>query len=163
MKTKLSWILGAIGALAMVPAVPGTHVDLAAQSQVAEGAVVYAQNCGRCHNARSPLERTDREWVTIVAHMRARGNLTKSQASQVLDFLQMANGTEAPAAPVAPTAPVRPGEPAAEHPSERRVGETPSDTDWTVWLGTRKPDGRLSPLAASLVLYRRALVALPEG
>ena len=45
-------------------------------SAVSEGARVYGEMCGSCHNARSPLERNDRDWVTIINHMRVRGNLT---------------------------------------------------------------------------------------
>ncbi len=68
-------------------------VDAQAQqsSAIAEGARVYGNACGSCHNARSPLERTDRQWVTIVNHMRVRGNLTGRQARAVLAFLQATN------------------------------------------------------------------------
>ncbi len=58
---------------------------------VAEGARVYGATCGRCHNPRSPLERTDRDWVTIVNHMRVRANLTGQQVKAVLAFLQAIN------------------------------------------------------------------------
>ncbi len=58
---------------------------------VADGARVYGAMCGRCHNPRSPLERTDRAWVTIANHMRARGNLTGKEVRQVLAFLQATN------------------------------------------------------------------------
>ena len=59
--------------------------------QVAKGASVYGTMCGRCHNPRSPLERTDREWVVIVNHMRVRGNLTGKEARSVVAFLQSTN------------------------------------------------------------------------
>jgi len=58
---------------------------------MAEGAQVYAATCGRCHNPRAGTERTDAEWIPIVAHMRARANLTKRQAEAVLVFLQATN------------------------------------------------------------------------
>lgn len=64
----------------------------AVQSEVAAGAKVYSENCGRCHNPRSPTERTDREWTVIVNHMRIRAGLTGQQARQVLAFLQETNG-----------------------------------------------------------------------
>lgn len=50
---------------------------------VAKGAKAWAANCTRCHNARSPLERSARDWSTIVNHMRARANLTKSEALSI--------------------------------------------------------------------------------
>lgn len=58
---------------------------------VSEGATVYGRMCGRCHNARSPLERTDAEWVTIANHMRVRANLTGGEVRAVLAFLQATN------------------------------------------------------------------------
>jgi mono/diheme cytochrome c family protein len=74
-------------ALTWMPAVAGAQQG----SAVAEGAKVYGNTCGGCHNARSPLERTDRQWVTIINHMRVRGNLTGGQARAVLAFLQATN------------------------------------------------------------------------
>lgn len=64
----------------------------AVQSDVAAGAKVYAENCGRCHNPRSSTERADREWTVIINHMRVRAGLTGKQARQVLVFLQETNG-----------------------------------------------------------------------
>lgn len=58
---------------------------------VSEGARVYGRMCGRCHNPRSPLERSDRDWVTIANHMRVRANLTGGQVRDVLAFLQATN------------------------------------------------------------------------
>lgn len=80
---------------------------LSAQSQstalMAEGAQIYGRQCVRCHNARSPMERTDREWLTIVNHMRARANLTRAEARALVFFLQATNGdgTMPEAAPAA--------------------------------------------------------------
>lgn len=59
--------------------------------RVAEGAAVYGNMCGRCHNPRSPLERSDRDWIAVVNHMRIRGNLTGGQVRNVLAFLQATN------------------------------------------------------------------------
>ena len=63
-------------------------------AEIAEGERMWANNCTRCHNARSPMERNDREWATIVAHMRARANLTRTEARQVAVYLQTMNGVE---------------------------------------------------------------------
>ncbi len=63
-------------------------------AKVAEGARTWAQNCTRCHNARSPLERNDSEWAIIVGHMRARANLTKRQATMITIYLQTVNRPE---------------------------------------------------------------------
>ena len=74
-------------------AITAFPLTLAAQdvSLVGEGARVYGNMCGRCHNPRSPLEYTDRNWTMIVNHMRIRGNLTGKQVRSVLAFLQASN------------------------------------------------------------------------
>ena len=55
------------------------------------GARVWARNCIRCHNIRTPASFSDREWAIIVHHMRVRANLTGEQQKAVLRFLQAAN------------------------------------------------------------------------
>lgn len=86
--TRRFWLT----ALSLLAALPGA---LGAQQPdarlVSEGARVYGNMCGRCHNPRSPLERTDREWVTIANHMRVRANLTGGEVRSVLAFLQATN------------------------------------------------------------------------
>lgn|SRR5574341_2319379 len=67
---------------------------LAAQAGTGEGADIYARTCGRCHNARSPLERSDREWSVIMLHMRVRAGLTGKDARAVRDFLVAMNRQE---------------------------------------------------------------------
>lgn len=59
-----------------------------AQESMPDGFSLWSQNCGRCHNFRAIEERYDAEWAVIVAHMRARANLTKSAAEAILTFLQ---------------------------------------------------------------------------
>ena len=55
------------------------------------GALVWAQNCMRCHNLRRPHERSDREWDLIVHHMRVRAGLTAQEHRLIREFLQSAN------------------------------------------------------------------------
>ncbi len=55
------------------------------------GALLWSQNCMRCHNFRNPQERSDREWDVIVHHMRVRANLTAKEHRLILAFLQSAN------------------------------------------------------------------------
>lgn len=55
------------------------------------GAELWGRTCTRCHNGRAINERTDREWATIVNHMRARANMTRSDARTILEFLQATN------------------------------------------------------------------------
>lgn len=77
----------AVSALLGASELPGQQM-----SPVASGAAVYGNMCGRCHNPRSPLERSDRDWVTVINHMRIRANLTGGQVRHVLAFLQATNG-----------------------------------------------------------------------
>lgn len=55
------------------------------------GALMWSQNCMRCHNLRQPRERSDREWELIVHHMRVRANLTAEEHRLIVQFLQSAN------------------------------------------------------------------------
>ncbi len=89
------------------------------QASVTQGARVYGRMCGRCHNPRSPLERSDRDWVTIANHMRVRANLTGGQVRDVLAFLQASNSDPRERAPlgeaVLPSTPeVRKGPPSTD-------------------------------------------------
>lgn len=55
------------------------------------GAVLWAQNCNRCHNMRAPQEFNDSQWSIIVSHMRTIANLPGEQANKILKFLQESN------------------------------------------------------------------------
>lgn len=74
----------------------GLHAQSASESarQMAEGAQIFNDNCMRCHNVRSPRERSDADWSTIMLHMRARANLTKAETRAVTVFLKASNGQE---------------------------------------------------------------------
>ena len=66
----------------------------AQEPDLGKGADVYGATCGRCHNPRSPVERSDREWIVIINHMRVRANLTGDEARDVLAFLMATNGQD---------------------------------------------------------------------
>jgi hypothetical protein len=51
---------------------------------------VWAENCGRCHNLRSPREFDYDQWEVIVHHMRIRATLTEDECRAVLKFLKAA-------------------------------------------------------------------------
>jgi len=55
------------------------------------GAQLWAQNCGRCHNIRSPDSLSDAQWDIVVLHMRIRANLTAEEHKQILAFLKSAH------------------------------------------------------------------------
>lgn len=55
------------------------------------GAELWADNCNRCHNSRSPAERSDAEWDVIATHMRLQATLTGEEFRKILAFLKTAN------------------------------------------------------------------------
>jgi mono/diheme cytochrome c family protein len=55
------------------------------------GATLWAQNCGRCHNIRSPDSLSDAQWDVVALHMRVRANLTAEEHRQILAFLKSAH------------------------------------------------------------------------
>ena len=55
------------------------------------GAKLWAQNCARCHNYRSPESYSDAQWEVAMLHMRIRANLTAEEHRTILEFLKSAN------------------------------------------------------------------------
>lgn len=55
------------------------------------GAQLWAENCSRCHNIRSPSIYSDAEWDLAMHHMRIRANLTAEESNKILEFLKSAN------------------------------------------------------------------------
>jgi len=78
-----------VGTLLMVPSTASAQ-----QGDMARGAKAYGITCGRCHNPRSPVERSDRDWIVIMNHMRLRAGLTGQQVRDILAFLQATNQVE---------------------------------------------------------------------
>lgn len=54
-------------------------------------AEIWEQNCGRCHNLRSPASYSDSQWDLIITHMRIRGTLTADEAKAVLELMKAGN------------------------------------------------------------------------
>lgn len=55
------------------------------------GALLWGENCGRCHNVRPPSSLTDTQWELAVLHMRTRANLTEVETDKIIQFLKAAN------------------------------------------------------------------------
>lgn len=55
------------------------------------GAMLWGENCGRCHNMRPPSSLSDEQWDVAVLHMRTRANLTEEEAKKIVEFLKTAN------------------------------------------------------------------------
>ena len=52
------------------------------------GAQLWAENCTRCHNLRSPVDFTPAQWSMVVHEMRVRAGLTGEEQRKILAFLQ---------------------------------------------------------------------------
>lgn len=68
-----------------------TMVAARTDAPLQAGALMWSQNCARCHNLRNPSEHSDREWDVIALHMRVRANLTAKEHRLILAFLKSAN------------------------------------------------------------------------
>ncbi len=94
MKTSQSRILLAVGsalAATLVTAVAGSAPPAAEtpSGRVEKGgAQMWAENCQRCHNFRSPASYSPAQWDVAMLHMRVRANLTPEQARKILEFLK---------------------------------------------------------------------------
>src|SRR6266567_7596201 len=52
------------------------------------GAQLWAENCVRCHNIRSPSSYSPAQWEVVMMHMRVRANLTPDEQKKILEFLK---------------------------------------------------------------------------
>ncbi len=59
--------------------------------KIKPGALLWGENCVRCHNAPSPSAFSDNQWDVIGKHMRVRANLTADEVDKIIEFLKMAN------------------------------------------------------------------------
>ncbi len=55
------------------------------------GAVLWSENCSRCHYSPDPEDYNDAQWEVIVMHMRVRTSLTEDEADKITKFLQDSN------------------------------------------------------------------------
>jgi nitrate/TMAO reductase-like tetraheme cytochrome c subunit len=100
--SRSSWVTLVGGALVAVASGVGCTSDGEARSSddgtapvatrsTAGGAELWANNCRRCHNVRSPSIYSDAEWDVAMHHMRVRGNLTGEEERAIVEFLKAGN------------------------------------------------------------------------
>ncbi len=53
-----------------------------------EAATLWRQTCAHCHNLRPAPEFTAEQWSVIVTHMRTHGDLTRSEALAISEYLR---------------------------------------------------------------------------
>jgi len=78
--TALTWLIGC--------AVNKQSGDVVAGPTGKSGAQLWAENCVRCHNIRSPGSLSPVQWDVAMMHMRARANLTPEEHKKILEFLK---------------------------------------------------------------------------
>ncbi len=96
MKTSnIYTVIALAGLIGLVPlAAYSAHNDKPDPAQIARGAKSWSQQCGRCHNLRSPSELTDQEWIVSTTHMRVRGNIPGNVVRDIQAFLRSSNKKE---------------------------------------------------------------------
>ncbi len=62
--------------------------EVAAGTTGKGGAELWAENCVRCHNIRSPSNYSPAQWDVVMMHMRVRANLTPEEHKKILEFLK---------------------------------------------------------------------------
>lgn len=65
--------------------------DLGSFQVEKSGAILWGENCSRCHNTPDPAAFSDVQWEAIGTHMRIRAGLTADDAGKIIDFLQQSN------------------------------------------------------------------------
>lgn len=155
-KTRLAV---AVGAAALLLPASGSAQD---PGEIARGARLYSDTCGRCHNLRPATERTDANWTTIVAHMRARAVIGKSDARAILAFLQATNLPQGPAA--TPTAAAATAEPTVAPPPSPMVASPTTSSESAPDAAAEAPETGLSPEERLVAFELRQLgLALTEA
>ncbi len=61
--------------------------EVAESNLIAEGAKLYSENCGRCHNPRPASDYTKREWSVVMPHMREKAHMTGKETLAVEAFI----------------------------------------------------------------------------
>lgn len=70
------------------------HAELVQEDDSASqksGSELWADNCMRCHNYRSPDSLSDAQWEVAMLHMRSQARLTADEGRAILQFLKAAN------------------------------------------------------------------------
>src|SRR6266550_4251176 len=80
----LTWVISCAANKQSGEVSSGTTPSAAEKS----GAQLWAENCVRCHNIRSPSNYSPAQWEVVMMHMRVRANLTPQEHKKILAFLK---------------------------------------------------------------------------
>ncbi len=78
----LTWLIGC------ATNKPSGEVAAGTAPSAKSGAQLWADNCVRCHNIRSPASLSPAQWEVALMHMRVRANLTPEEHKKILEFLK---------------------------------------------------------------------------
>jgi mono/diheme cytochrome c family protein len=84
------WLLASCAAPTTVEVAEGAAAPATKASSRGAGQI-WADNCSRCHNSRSPDTLSDAQWEVAVLHMRIQAGLTGEEQRAVVKFLQASN------------------------------------------------------------------------
>lgn len=79
-------IIIALGLLAGITTISSCAVSQKVQNKT--GVQLWAENCGRCHNAPGPGEFSAANWEIVGRHMRIRTNITADEEQKIVDYLK---------------------------------------------------------------------------
>jgi mono/diheme cytochrome c family protein len=83
--TALTWLIGCATNKQSGEVAAGATPSAAAEKS---GSQLWAENCVRCHNIRSPSSLSPAQWEVAAMHMRVRANLTPEEHKKILEFLK---------------------------------------------------------------------------
>ncbi|MCH7854549.1 MAG: cytochrome c [Proteobacteria bacterium] len=87
-----AWVRYALlPALALSMFSVATAADYPQPGDLAKGSMLWAENCGRCHQVRNPQDLRDDQWITTAFPMSIRAGLTGGETRDILTFLQASN------------------------------------------------------------------------
>jgi len=75
-----------LGFLAGITTITSCAVSQKVQNKT--GIQLWAENCGRCHNAPGPGEFSSANWEIVGRHMRIRTNITADEEKKIVDYLK---------------------------------------------------------------------------
>lgn len=65
--------------------------DMVIDANAKGASQIWAENCMRCHNMRSPASLSDDQWEVAMMHMRVQASLTGEETRKVLELMKAGN------------------------------------------------------------------------
>lgn len=85
---SLTFGLAACGVFQKSTSTPPNAQTQEAVKMEKPGAVLWGENCSRCHGAPNAGAFSEQQWNVIGKHMRIRANLTAEETDKIVEFLK---------------------------------------------------------------------------